>query len=136
MKKLLVLIISILLISVIAIVLYTRMFKVEKPLYTKINTEQIENMKKEKKDFVVYLYQDNCAGCKRMKPIINEYIKETNSDIYAVDVNNSDDVKYLSNVLQVKKTPTFVFYKNGEESDREVGQISKEDIENKANVVQ
>lgn len=131
MKKVIISLISLILIVVIGLVFYTKMFKIEKPLYTKINTQQIEKMKNEKKDFTVYLYQENCAGCKRMKPIINEYIKENDDKIYAIDVNNSDDVKYLSNKLKVKETPTFVFYENGEEKNREIGQLSKEELYNK-----
>lgn len=123
--------ISILIIIVIGLVIYTKMFKVEKPLYTKINTEQLKKIKKTNKNFVVYLYQDNCSGCKRMRPVINEYIKKNKSKIYAINVNKSENVEYLSNELNLKKTPTFIFYKNGKEKERVVGQINKENLEKK-----
>ncbi|MDW8555060.1 hypothetical protein [Staphylococcus xylosus] len=49
MKKVIISLISLILIVVIGLVFYTKMFKIEKPLYTKINTQQIEKMKNEKK---------------------------------------------------------------------------------------
>lgn len=131
MKKILISLLSLLLITIIAMLLYSKLFKVEKPLYTKINVEQLKDMNKEKKDFALYLYQDNCTGCKKMKPIINEYIKENQSKIYGLDVNNKDNITYLSNVLKVEKTPTIIFFKNGKETERVVGIMSEKEIKEK-----
>ena len=131
MKNIIVTIISLLIIIVIGITLYSKLFKVEKPLFTEINTEELKKKLKNKDKFVVYLYQDNCSGCKRMKPIINEYIKEDKGEVFAIDVNKSENIEYLSNTIKLEKTPTFIFYKHGREKDRVVGQLSKEEIKEK-----
>ncbi|MCH8646886.1 thioredoxin family protein [Staphylococcus lugdunensis] len=131
MKKLIITFVSVLIIIVIGLTLYSKLFKVEKPLYTKINTQQLKKKINDNEKFVVYLYQDNCSGCKRMKPIINEYIRKNKDKVFAIDVNKSENIDYLSNKIKLEKTPTFIFYENGREKERIVGQMSEEEIKKK-----
>ena len=54
-----------------------------------------------------------CNPCNNIKPFIN-YLKEhyINVDFYEIDIEDEDTVSITSS-FEVKKLPTFIYYKNG-----------------------
>lgn len=77
--------------------------------------------KVENKDsFIIMLGSRSCTSCTAFKPIINQYVADTGSDIYLVQST-------VTSVVDYKYTPTLVIYKDGEV-------IFKEDPNSKSEV--
>ena len=54
-----------------------------------------------------------CGPCKNIKPFI-EYLKEhyNNVDFYEIDIED-EDTDTITTTFEIKKVPTFIYYKNG-----------------------
>ena len=77
---------------------------------------------------LVDFYADWCGPCKMLSPIVDEVAKE-NDDIKVVKVN-VDESQNTAIKYQVMSIPTLVVIKNGNEVNRSVGLIDKEEILN------
>jgi thioredoxin 1 len=70
---------------------------------------------------------DWCGPCKMLKPIIDEYAN--NNDKVKVVSINIDDEDELSEKYNVSSIPCLIVFEKGKEVKRNVGLISKDDIE-------
>ena len=70
---------------------------------------------------------DWCGPCKMLKPIVEEFAKD-NDDIKVVSIN-IDDEDELSEKYNVSSIPCLIVFDKGEEVKRNVGLISKDDID-------
>ena len=77
---------------------------------------------------LVDFYADWCGPCKMLSPIVDEVAKE-NEDIKVVKVN-VDESQNTAIKYQVMSIPTLVVIKNGNEVNRSVGLIDKQEIVN------
>lgn len=89
-----------------------------------------ENFEKEvlesEKPVLIDFFADWCGPCKMLSPIV-EQIAEENDQIKVVKINidNEQDLAVKYGIMSI---PTLVVIKNGQESSRSVGLISKEEI--------
>ena len=77
---------------------------------------------------LVDFYADWCGPCKMLSPVVDEVAKE-NDDIKVVKVN-VDESQNTAIKYQVMSIPTLVVIKNGNEVNRSVGLIDKQEIVN------
>ena len=68
-----------------------------------------------------------CGPCKMLKPMVEE-IAESNENIKVVSIN-VDDEDELAEQYEVSSIPCLVVFDKGKEVKRNVGLISKDDIE-------
>ncbi len=85
-----------------------------------------ENFKEEiQKDFVlVDFYADWCGPCKRMGEIL-----ESMEEINVLKVNTDEHPK-LAMEYGVMSIPTLILFKNGVEIKKQIGLMSKSELEN------
>ena len=93
----------------------------------KVTSENFEEeVLKSDKTVLIDFYADWCGPCKMFSPII-ESVANENEDIKVVkiDVDNAQDlaIKY-----QVMSIPTVVVIKDGQEVNRNVGVVSKNQV--------
>jgi thioredoxin 1 len=69
---------------------------------------------------IVDFYATWCPPCKMVKPLVEEFaeIYQDNVIIYQVD---TDKMSSLAESFDIGNIPTFVFFKDGKEIDRQVG---------------
>jgi thioredoxin len=97
--------------------------ELRKPIIT---VSQIDNILANNRLVLIDFGTQWCVPCKKMKPIINEIRKEfTNVKVLLVD---ADINKELILKYKIESVPTFIVFKRGEETFRNVGIISKEKI--------
>ena len=77
---------------------------------------------------LIDFYADWCGPCKMLSPIVDEVAKE-NDDIKVVKIN-VDESQNTAIKYQVMSIPTLVVIKNGNEVNRSVGLIDKEEVLN------
>ena len=75
---------------------------------------------------LIDFYADWCGPCKMLSPTVDE-VAEENDDIKVVKVN-VDESQEIAVKYQVMSIPTLVVIKNGNEINRSVGVIDKEEI--------
>ena len=75
---------------------------------------------------LVDFYAEWCGPCKMLSPTVDEVANE-NDDIKVVKVN-VDEAQDIAIKYQVMSIPTLVVIKNGNEVNRSVGVIDKEEI--------
>jgi thioredoxin 1 len=68
-----------------------------------------------------------CGPCKMLKPIVEEFAKD-NDEIKVVSIN-IDDEDELSEKYNVSSIPCLVVFDKGKEIKRNVGLISRDDID-------
>ena len=68
-----------------------------------------------------------CGPCRMLKPIIEE-IAESNDNVKVVSIN-IDDEDELSEKYNISSIPCLVIFDKGKEIKRNVGLISKDEIE-------
>ena len=86
-----------------------------------------EEVLNSKKKVLADFYADWCGPCKMIRPILEE-ISENNNDIKIVSINIEDEEE-LAERYNVFSIPCLVIFENGEETKRNVGLVSKDDIE-------
>ena len=95
----------------------------------KVSQENFEeDVLKSNQTVLIDFYADWCGPCKMLSPIVEEVANE-NLDIKVVKVN-VDEQQELAINYDVMSIPTLVVIKNGQEINRTVGLISKEEIIN------
>lgn len=67
-----------------------------------------------------------CAPCKMLSPIVSEVAKEM-TDIRVCKVN-VDDQPELATKFKVTSLPTLIVMKNGQEVNRSIGCVPKEEV--------
>lgn len=87
---------------------------------------EFEKLLEDSEITLVDFYAPWCAPCKKMKPILEEVVREMpNIKIQKINV---DENKGLSQDKKVNVLPTLIAYKKGVEFWRHEGVISKEDL--------
>ena len=87
-----------------------------------------EEVLKSEKPVLIDFYADWCGPCKMISPVVEAVSKE-NEDIKVVKVN-VDDAQDLAIKYEVMSIPTLVVIKDGEEANRTIGLIDKNQILN------
>lgn len=90
-----------------------------------------DNFKKEvldsEKKVLVDFNASWCGPCKMLKPILED-VSSNNDSIKIVSIN-IDDEDELADQYNVSSIPCLVLFDNGKEIKRNIGLISKDDIE-------
>ena len=85
-----------------------------------------EEVIKSEKPVIIDFYATWCGPCKRLSPIIEEVARENeNVKFVKIDIDN---IKDITLEYQVKSIPTLLLIQNGEEKDRIVGIVDKNQI--------
>lgn len=94
----------------------------------KVNSENFESeVLKSKKIVLIDFYADWCGPCQMLSPIVDQVASEY-EDLKVVKIN-VDEAQDLAINYGVISIPTLVVIKDGQETNRAVGLISKNAIE-------
>lgn len=85
-----------------------------------------EEVLKSEKIVLVDFYADWCGPCKMLSPIVEEVAaEEKNVKFVKINIDNEQDIAINYQVISI---PTLVVLKNGEEINRSVGLIDKNEV--------
>ncbi len=78
---------------------------------------------------VVDFFATWCAPCQMLAPVLVELEKKYGDEVefYKVNIDESEDAAIRYGVSSV---PTLIFFKNGEEIDRQVGFADEDELSN------
>ena len=78
---------------------------------------------------IVDFFATWCEPCKLYTPILRTASEKYSDrlDIFKVDVDESQNIAMRYNITS---TPTLIFFKDGEEVERQVGLLNEEKLEN------
>ena len=94
-----------------------------------VNSENFETeVLNSEKTVLIDFYADWCGPCKMLSRVVEQFANE-NENIKVVKIN-VDDEQDLAIEYGVMSIPTLVVIKNGQEVNRSVGLVSKDDILN------
>ena len=90
------------------------------------NGQIVGEVIKKKELVIVDFFATWCGPCQMLAPILVDIDKEYEDvEVYKVDVDENQDaaMRYGVNAM-----PTLVFFKDGQEVERQVGLLSKEEL--------
>ena len=93
-----------------------------------IENEQIINeVLKNEKLVVIDFFATWCGPCQMLAPVLVNLDKKYNGEVefYKVNVDENQDAAIRYGVSSV---PTLIFFKNGEEVERQVGYMDEEEL--------
>lgn len=91
---------------------------------TKDNFE--ETVLKADKPVLVDFWAEWCGPCQMMGPIVDEVAEERDDVIIGkLNVDTQPEIALRYNVMSI---PTLILFKNGEEAQKSIGLISKEEL--------
>lgn len=94
----------------------------------KITDENFETeVKKYDGAVLLEFYSDSCIPCKRMSPVLAE-IEENFPQLKTAKYNVNTDSR-IAEEYEVLASPTILFFKNGEETERRRGVVKKTELE-------
>lgn len=101
--------------------------RVQEKTVIEVNEEEFETeVLNSDKTVLIDFYADWCNPCKVLSPIVEEVANEL-EDIKVVKIN-IDETEEIANKYNIMSIPTLVVIKNGKETNRSVGVISKSNI--------
>ena len=75
---------------------------------------------------LVDFWAEWCGPCQMMGPIVDEVAEERNDIIIGkLNVDTQPEIAMRYNVMSI---PTFILFENGEEAQKSIGLISKEEL--------
>ena len=94
-----------------------------------VNSENFQTeVLNSEKTVLIDFYADWCGPCKMLSPVVEQFASE-NENIKVVKIN-VDDEQDLAIEYGVMSIPTLVVIRDGQEVNRSVGLVSKDDILN------
>ena len=69
-----------------------------------------------------------CAPCKVVDKILKEIIDETDIEVEFIDVDENDE---LVDKYNIRNIPTLLYFVDGQQVNKSVGSISREELLNK-----
>lgn len=85
-----------------------------------------EEVLKSEKPVLVDFYADWCGPCKMLSPIVEEVAEEIDSvKVCRMNIDENEDLAVEYGIMSI---PTLVVIKNGQETNRTVGVVGKDDI--------
>lgn len=92
------------------------------------NERILSEVLKNEKLVIVDFFAEWCGPCQMLSPILVEIEKEYSEklEIYKVNVDESQECAMRYGITAM---PTLLFFKNGEEVERQVGYLEKDELE-------
>ncbi len=92
------------------------------------NERILSEVLKNEKLVIVDFFAEWCGPCQMLSPILIEIEKEYSEklEIYKVNVDESQECAMRYGITAM---PTLLFFKNGEEVERQVGYLEREELE-------
>ena len=82
------------------------------------------------KSVLVDFFADWCGPCKMMAPVVEQLAEELEGKA-KVGKLNIDENMDIAEKYRVMNIPTFLIFKDGQEKERIVGAVSKNELKNK-----
>ena len=76
---------------------------------------------------LVDFYADWCGPCRMLSPILEEVVKENNIKLVKVNVDKHEELSRRYGIMSI---PTVIVFKNGVETNKSIGLVSKDEILN------
>lgn len=89
-----------------------------------LNSENFDELIKDEVVLVDF-FATWCGPCRMLSPVIEEVANEENIKVIKVDVDKHEELAKRFGIMSI---PTIMVFKNGEESFKNIGLVSKEDI--------
>lgn len=103
------------------------------PKYTEISVTQFQEKLDAKESFILVIGSDTCSACKSYEPIMQKVMKDTNLEIFYINLHvlSDEDYSKIYSSYVVTSTPTTLFFKDGVETstyDRIVGAVDYDEV--------
>lgn len=85
---------------------------------TEISYEELQQLKSEKETFILEVMQDGCPHCEEFSPKLKNIVKKYKlKNVYQLNLSKLKEKESITLLeeINVKSTPTTLFYKNGKE---------------------
>lgn len=123
MKKMLMIVLSALVISVAIFLGYRQLNKAE--TYIEITYKELEEKIQSKDKFVLFIGKQDCSHCQKYKTTVNKVVEEYKVEIFHIDISKltTEELAYITSHFPFTGTPTTLVIENGKEYKRQICRI-------------
>ncbi len=121
MKKIIYFLIPILIV-ILSIILM--LDKSDHNYYKEVSPNELNELVKSKKTMIVFFKKNGCNHCEQVKPIINDYAKDSKLKVYSLTINKYSNMDKIINKYNIPGTPVVSYYEKGKEKSRLVGSFT------------
>ena len=86
------------------------------------------------KPVVIDFWAEWCIPCKKIAPIIDELAEQYEGRV-KIGKYNVEESSYVATEFGIRSIPTILFFRDGKLVDKNVGSISKSNLEEKINAL-
>lgn len=124
MKKILIVILSIVLLIGLSFLIY-RTFLKKITTYTEVDYNQTLEKINSNERFALFIGSATCPHCTMYKVTVNDVIKDYNINIYYIDISKltNEQYAYLNSHFPFKGTPVTIIIEDGKEYERQTCRI-------------
>lgn len=102
-------------------------------VFQEITYSGFMEMKDNSDTYVVLIHQDGCSHCEKVKPLLNNVIKDNDLLVYAINLSDLEEGESdkLYKKTFVNGTPTIVYFEEGKlQANKLIGSKSESEIKN------
>lgn len=92
--------------------------------YKEVSPNELNELVKSKKTMIVFFKKNGCNHCEQVKPIINDYAKDSKLKVYSLTINKYSNMDKIINKYNIPGTPVVSYYEKGKEKSRLVGSFT------------
>ena len=92
-----------------------------------VSSGELERLLRSESVVLADFYSETCAPCRRMAPVFSELEQESGGRFKAVKINVATEGESAQR-HNVPVVPTFILFKDGQETARIIGAVPKEEL--------
>lgn len=81
--------------------------------YVNIDIKEYNAKISNKDDFILFVYSNDCMGCRMFKPKLESVIQEKHLIVYGIETSEIKGISKDNDLYKLKYTPTIIIYKEG-----------------------
>lgn len=103
------------------------------PVPTQLEATLYGALAADKRVVIVKFYLKGCGPCTRMQRAVEDVAKQFNDSILIINVELTDNVRYLMQAFNAHGVPTLVFFKDGKKTGQFTGTLTQAELTSKIN---
>lgn len=110
--------------------IYSEITKKSNRDYEETSYENIKQKNSMGEEFLLFIKKDGCIYCENAALIVEELSRSSDLQVWSITSNREKESALMLDELNVKLYPTVIYFKNGKEVSRILGEFDEKELYN------